>query len=441
MKRTKTAKRIVSGLLGIAMTTSFILVAVNAYHAGREVSYSAAPSGSGLADTDRSSMASEGSGTSEGSAASEGGRGPAGGPGLDNSPFLHASDADLSIGTSERHMLYQSQETDAFRTPLPDSDNQSAADYNTADANSGSTQNNRKNMPDSSAGVQTDADGSNSSADRQTDADGSNSSADRQTNADSKSGRTDVQTDTDSKSGRTDAQMDADSKNSRADGQTDAAADKKSAGKKKKDGQASDSSRNTFQTVTADYFSDALFIGDSRTVGMFQSHLLPQATYYAKTGIGIGDILTERIVNEGGVMISVADALSRHSFGKVYIMIGINDIARGDVEWFTQQYRNILSTVRRTQPDAVIYIQGNIPMSYRTQDLDGALNNRNLSLRDQASQALTDSEHIFYLDISSIYADANGHLASDYTRDGLHVRTDDYPLWVDYLLQHAIVHT
>lgn len=172
---------------------------------------------------------------------------------------------------------------------------------------------------------------------------------------------------------------------------------------------------------------------------MQQSQLLPASCYYAKTGIGIGDILSERIVNEGGYMTSVADALSRHSFGKVYIMIGINDISRGDVDWFLEQYQKILDTVARTQPHAIVYIQANIPMSYGKQDLNGTLNNRNLALRNEASSTLADSKTVFYLDISQVYADAYGNLASLYTRDGLHVKPDHYALWVDYLLHHAIV--
>ena len=39
-------------------------------------------------------------------------------------------------------------------------------------------------------------------------------------------------------------------------------------------------------------------------------------------------------------------------------MIGINDMSMGDTQWFKEKYAEILNTVRRTQPDAIIYIQG-----------------------------------------------------------------------------------
>ena len=207
----------------------------------------------------------------------------------------------------------------------------------------------------------------------------------------------------------------------------------------KKNAKELDQKENSFETVSQEYFSDAVFIGDSRTVGMQQSGLIPNAVYYAKVGIGIGEILSTRFVWEDGMSLTVPEALSRHSFDKVYIMVGINDMSAGDTDWFVEQYTEILQVVQETQPNAVIYIQGNIPMSYGTQDMSGSLNNPNLAERNQASRQLADNKNIFYLDIASVYADGNGHLLSQYTSDGLHVLKKYYSLWEDYLFQHAIV--
>lgn len=196
------------------------------------------------------------------------------------------------------------------------------------------------------------------------------------------------------------------------------------------------------ETVEDDYFSDALFIGDSRTVGMEQSGLLPDASYYAKTGIGIGEILETAIVYEGGMMLTIPQALKQHSFGKVYIMIGINDMSRGGVDWFIEKYQEILDVVRETQPEAIIYIQGNIPMAYYQQEeeiSEGSLTNANLRKRNEASKELADDQTIFYLEIQDIYSDGYGNLNTIYTNDGLHVKSDNYDMWVDYLKQHAMV--
>lgn len=198
--------------------------------------------------------------------------------------------------------------------------------------------------------------------------------------------------------------------------------------------------KHTFCRVSKRYFSDAVFIGDSRTVGLMDSGLLPDATYYAKVGIGIQGVLSQRFISEGGTMLTLEEALSRHSFAKVYLMVGINDMSGGDVEWFMEKYREILDIVQHTQPDAIVYIQGNIPMGYYVQDFSGgALNNENLKLRNEASAQLAGKSSIFYLKVEDLYSDANGNLNTYFSADGLHIKPEYYPIWVDYLLHHAAV--
>lgn len=378
----KTAERVFIGLLGTAVLTTVILFALDAYNAHLKTVQLA------------SLLEAEGSDANDKT-----------GTGYDNTA--------LSVGSRERQMVYQAREnTDTSEASiaqqnLPDSKKQASSETAQPDQHADS----QSDKQDGQAGAYPD------SKKQQDEKDSDKKNSDKK-NSDEKNSD----------------KKDSDEKNSKD--KKNAENDK--AGNKKQD---SDGSKRPlkFETVDEDYFSDALFIGDSRTVGMQQSSLLPNAAYYAKTGIGIGNILTRRIVNEGGVMISVQEALRRHSFGKVYIMIGINDISAGDTEWFIEQYEKILEAVRETQPKALIYIQGNIPMSYGTQDLNGALNNKNLSKRNEASRALANGKNIFYLDVDEIFADGNGNLASMYTGDGLHIDKSHYPIWVDYLLHNAIV--
>ena len=417
----KIAKRVVTGLIGTITLTSLILYAINIHH------------------TQQAASALKSSANAE-----------------DADTVSDDSYDDLSIDFSERQLVYQSQDASegAEGSKAPDGQNQTKQNNADAgiqtDAGRGDS-----SSPDSSTGGSrqdsslsgADHSGLQSGKDKDGTPDGQASpdseKADGQTDDDDDSGTVTIKINlTESKPQKTGAKQSITAKTDSAKTNTaktdtdkadtkktdakksDAKQSEKTADKKtdsaktnsKQSGTAktntsnagkkdTDDTRYTFQTVTEEYFSDALFIGDSRTVGMQQSNLLPGAVFYAKTGIGIGDILTERIVNENGYMISVKDALSRHSFGKVYIMIGINDMSMGDTQWFKEKYTEILNTVRRTQPDAIIYIQGNIPMSYGTQDFHGSLNNLNLRQRDEASKALADSKTIFYLDVNTLYAD------------------------------------
>lgn len=404
MTTVKAAKQAVLCLSGTIALTSFLLFAINAYHANQTDSENAAPAGSQEA------------GFSAGNGAMQ---------------------PDISSG--ERHLVYQPQQSASPDGTAADGQNAGVqAEQSSGPDNSGTG--NLSGQSNSGTENPASLDGSANQADGQNDSDTGSSSSGKSDKTDSGNSSSDKDDKTDSanadsgKDSKTDS-ANADSGKDNKDNSSSGGKKKDDSGKKKNSGQD-----NTFHTVTEDYFSDALFIGDSRTVGMQQSGLLPNATFYAKTGIGIGELLSQCIVNEGGYLISVENALHRHSFGKVYIMIGINDMSMGDTDWFRQQYEKIIQAVRQTQPDAIIYIQGNIPMSYGIQDFDGSLNNRNLRLRDEASRELADSETIFYLDVDTLYADKNGHLASMYTADGLHIKRNYYPLWVDYLEHRAIIH-
>lgn len=100
-----------------------------------------------------------------------------------------------------------------------------------------------------------------------------------------------------------------------------------------------------FCMVDDDWFDDAVFIGDSRTVGLRDYGGLDNATFYASTGLGIYDMWTEKFCEVDGEKTTLEDALSRRQFGKIYFQIGINEMGRGTptVLWSStrSRFRNL----------------------------------------------------------------------------------------------------
>ena len=299
--------------------TSFLLFAINAYHANQTDSENAAPAGSQEA------------GFSAGNGAMQ---------------------PDISSG--ERHLVYQPQQSASPDGTAADGQNAGVqAEQSSGPDNSGTG--NLSGQSNSGTENPASLDGSANQADGQNDSDAGSSSSGKSDKTDSGNSSSDKDDKTDS--ANADSGKDSKTDSANADSGKDSKDNSSSGGKKKDDsGKKKNSGQdNTFHTVTEDYFSDALFIGDSRTVGMQQSGLLPNATFYAKTGIGIGELLSQCIVNEGGYLISVENALHRHSFGKVYIMIGINDMSMGDTDWFRQQYEKIILSGRPSRTPSSIF--------------------------------------------------------------------------------------
>lgn len=192
------------------------------------------------------------------------------------------------------------------------------------------------------------------------------------------------------------------------------------------------------EPVTIDYFDDALFIGDSRTVGLSEYSGWDNTTFYADIGMTIYDIFEREVKPDGQTEMTIGQALHEYSFKKIYLMIGINELGRGNDEEFTEEFKLVLLQLKILQPDAIIILQGIMHVSDEKSAAEDYINNPNIINRNLAISELADGETVFYLDMNDTVCNENGALIPEYTFDGVHLRAQYYYLWTDYLLEHGI---
>lgn len=196
-----------------------------------------------------------------------------------------------------------------------------------------------------------------------------------------------------------------------------------------------------YMTVEDDYFSDAVFIGDSRTVGMYEyGELGDISTFYASTGLTVYKIFDAAIVEvpEQKKKITVEEALQQNSFSKIYLMIGINEMGTGTVETFIEKYKEVVAHLQELQPDAILYIQGIMKVTTERSDQGDYINNEGIAARNEELEKLADNQRIFYLDVNPLICDDTGGMVEDYTFDGVHLKARYVEIWKDFLKQHAI---
>ena len=191
-----------------------------------------------------------------------------------------------------------------------------------------------------------------------------------------------------------------------------------------------------FQTVTEDYFDDALFIGDSRTQGLQLYSTLDNATFYAATSMSIFGIMDSTETVDG--VTGIRNLLQSKQFGKIYIMFGINE-AGYDTDAFVERYGQVVEEIRGYQPDAIIYVQGIMYVTAAKAAAEPVFSNDNIRKKNEGLKDLANGEDIFYLEVNDNLNDGQGNLPEEYTGDGVHLKASYYSLWRDYLLEHAIV--
>lgn len=196
-----------------------------------------------------------------------------------------------------------------------------------------------------------------------------------------------------------------------------------------------------YANVEDSYFSDAVFIGDSRTVGMKEyGGLSDISTFYAATGLSVHKMFDKKIVEvpEQKDKITVEEALQVYSFEKIYLMIGINEMGTGTVESFMEKYKAAVEHLRELQPDAVIYLQAIMKVTEKRSNKGDYIHNEGIDLRNAEIAKLADNVHIFYLDVNESICDETGAMDASYTYDGVHLKAQYVSLWKDYLKSHAV---
>lgn len=193
-----------------------------------------------------------------------------------------------------------------------------------------------------------------------------------------------------------------------------------------------------FVTVEPDYFNDAVFIGDSRTVGLHDYGGLDNTVFYATVGLNVYDMWEEKFCEVDGVKMTLEEALSKQQFRKIYFQIGINEMGRGTLDTFMQAYQQSVLKFQELQPDAIIYVQGIMRVTKEKSDKDPIFNNKGINARNERIAQLADNIKIFYIDLNDVVCDETGNLRKDLTFDNLHLYGSKYDIWVDFLLTKGI---
>ena len=174
---------------------------------------------------------------------------------------------------------------------------------------------------------------------------------------------------------------------------------------------------------------DIVFLGNSITNGCEWGELF-QDIRIKNRGIS-GDITT-------GVYDRL-DPILKGRPAKLFLLIGINDLAKGiPADTIAQNIRKILQKIRRDSPATKLYLQSVLPVNdcygkFKDHTSKGkAAEDLNASLR-----LIAEENQATYIDLWSHFVDpVSGKMNPVYTNDGLHLLGKGYLLWREIILPY-----
>lgn len=170
---------------------------------------------------------------------------------------------------------------------------------------------------------------------------------------------------------------------------------------------------------------DVVFFGNSITERGPWQELAGRKYKIGNRGIG-GD-------NTFGMKARIRGAIASKP-KKIFLMMGINDIGRGlPTAWSLKNYEEVIQTIQRESPKTEIYVQSTLPLNEAILKYD-YLFGKEQKVKDLNSGIIELARRygVTYIDVKSVLAD-DYVLKKEFTMDGIHVNTEAYIKWVNYL--------
>lgn len=191
------------------------------------------------------------------------------------------------------------------------------------------------------------------------------------------------------------------------------------------------------EPVDDSYFDDAVFIGNSRTEGLKMYSGLTKSTFITEVGLTVDSIFTDYCNISGGYKNLAFSELESREFGKVYIMMGMNELGWVYDDVFKEDYGKVIDRIREINPDAVIYIQSILPVSKWKDSNDSTYTIANVDRLNARLRELADEKEVHYVDVAEGIMDEEGYLPYEATLDGVHLVPEYCVKWLDYLKTHT----
>ena len=191
-----------------------------------------------------------------------------------------------------------------------------------------------------------------------------------------------------------------------------------------------------------DYFSAALFIGDSRTPGLELYSGVKGATFYDHTGLTVFGVNNPGLVTVDGQDYSIVEALEKGpQFGKIYIAFGMNELGYYNEENYLHTFGVFIEEVKALQPDAVIYLQNLAPVDEAKCKVYGqafCITNARVQVFNQLFAQLAREHQVVLVDVYSALMGDGDTLPEGATSDGIHFTRPLYETWLTCLMEHTV---
>ena len=191
------------------------------------------------------------------------------------------------------------------------------------------------------------------------------------------------------------------------------------------------------QQTLQEFLDGAAFIGDSVTLKLrnydTEKKVMGNVVFLCQGSYSVAHAVNNTMyLSYQGEDVTPQAALNKCGAKKVFILLGMNDIALHGIDQTMDNWAKLIANIRQENPQIEIYIQSGTPIYYGGEV--GSLTNENMDKYNVRLQSFAEENNCTYVDIATRMKDTNNGLAKAYCSDEfVHMTDAGCSLWLEML--------
>ncbi len=205
----------------------------------------------------------------------------------------------------------------------------------------------------------------------------------------------------------------------------------------------------------SEFFNDAVFVGDSITVGL--EYYVRNERKAGRECLGTAQFLCAGSMSYtnsrgqvgaahtihpeyNGQEVLIEDGIKQCGAKKVFLMLGMNDFLAYNMDKVKSNIRDTIDKIKSVNPDVRIYIESVTPIT-NGKEHDN-FTNANIDSFNQILRGIAGEYGLRFVDINSQLKGSDGYLRPEYCGDngekgmGIHMSASGSKAWINYLINN-----
>lgn len=191
--------------------------------------------------------------------------------------------------------------------------------------------------------------------------------------------------------------------------------------------------------IETSYFDDAMFVGDSLTVGFSTYNVMPNSKVVAYIGMGPQSFEGVQTLDDGTQVVPLQQIVSAQP-RKIYLMLGTNSLISMTDDAFLVYYGQLLDKLLQQDPGVEIYVESILPVSAQKAAERPQLDNTRIRAVNDRLAKLAFEKGVYFLNVQEVFTDDSGNMIESAlwsASEGIHLQPAGYNIWKDYLYTHV----